>query len=1197
MRGLEVRREDSPARVLDGRHHAIASDGDDPVHFLEGDLLLPQLPFLVGQQRLDDVPDERLVLRAGRLDRLSHVHAPDDHVGGGLNLLHLVDVVRLLVPGEVEDSASGLAHRLADREEDGVPQPSAEKKDRLGLLGDLGRRARRPHDDDRIAGPERADETRGDADLQGDHREEPLFAIDPGAREGEAFHREGRALQPVRVPLVVLETEELPRLEPVSLEWSFDRHFDDLRRQAFHLHDPRPEAGLERVEQVRKRRVARGLVLGVETGGLLLEEADDIVVPVAGRRHRADDVPRVHRVVVAVVGDELPVLRVRSEDGRLRRVVGHRLDPPRSPFVHETMPLEELLLTVHRERSGELLLVDDVRRRSRGDETGPRGEREDLARSPELSVHVFLPLERHLLEGPVPVGERLHGVHVLDEDDAFFEALDDLLVVQAVGGRLGHRPAVEDPDAAPLPDQGDEVRRLPCPGRAGALRPDLPAVRKELVQENLLLLGVERFQNGLLAQLPRERFVPVEDLLDLLGIVGDELRRHVDRREPPADDDGRQAHLEVGHRFALGRARELEGHEEVRSLPDAADQVVLDLDDRRPAGPRRDGDVVEPELPGVVRRERPAEARPAEDAERSPPHERDVDDAQEVLVPPDGDPVLGDAAETGQDTRVQLPFDLLPPVPDGAGRGLVVADEVGGERLDLESVHAHDAEPLVQEELRERISCRSHPDDEDVLAVVRKGVGALDVERVPPREQAVDLEPPRKIEDIGQNARLSLRDVDRLLLLVDAGLHAVVADPVARAGDHRIVDRDHREGGDRIALFLEPVGLGNLLPERTAVEDDPDGVLDPRPLLVDVPLTAGVFVPVVAEDAVIDLGERLLPVEPAVRELEAVAAPSRLRRAFHRLGHSGIGPVELDQAGEVHLLGRVERDPPLDLFPARRVLRRGVGPAFDQLHEAAQEHLLLVRGLGGGLDEAGEEMFRLGVLTELSADLGKPFPGASGVVLELLGLADEFPLDGEKRADHAAGRDLLVLIGRLGREDSALEGRGHLVEGAEVHLGGIGRLVLLQDAAEDKVVLEGEEKAEPADLLAETSRAFFYAEEADDKAVEVDSHPAEEIGRFRRGDALALLLPVSVKGGEQLGVGLLHVRVEKIGKLLKLRRLIEVGVGEAGDSKLERGSVLCRWCSVHRSGLSLGWRLAASRKREPPRSVRGANGGMKTGHL
>src|SRR5207302_11444012 len=69
---------------------------------------------------------------------------------------------------------------------------------------------------------------------------------------------------------------------------------------------------------------------------------------------------------------------------------------------------------------------------------------------------------------------------------------------------------------------------------------------------------------------------------------------------------------------------------------------------------------------------------------------------------------------------------------------------------------------------------------------------------------------PGQLEDVLQRARLDLRDVHRLLLLEDAGFHAVVADAMPGRGRHRIVDDDHGERRERIALRLERVEFGDL---------------------------------------------------------------------------------------------------------------------------------------------------------------------------------------------------------------------------------------------------------------------------------------------------------------------------------------------------------------------------------------------------
>ncbi len=130
----------------------------------------------------------------------------------------------------------------------------------------------------------------------------------------------------------------------------------------------------------------------------------------------------------------------------------------------------------------------------------------------------------------------------------------------------------------------------------------------------------------------------------------------------------------------------------------------------------------------------------------------------------------------------------LAPVADRPRRLRVGADDVLRQRLDLQAVDADDAEAFVHEVMRQRVPGRAEPDDEHVLAVVRQGVRPADVQRIPARQQPVDLDAPRHLQHVGQHAGLDLRNVDRLLLLVDARLHAVVADPVAGARAHRVVD-------------------------------------------------------------------------------------------------------------------------------------------------------------------------------------------------------------------------------------------------------------------------------------------------------------------------------------------------------------------------------------------------------------------------
>ena len=161
--------------------------------------------------------------------------------------------------------------------------------------------------------------------------------------------------------------------------------------------------------------------------------------------------------------------------------------------------------------------------------------------------------------------------------------------------------------------------------------------------------------------------------------------------------------------------------------------------------------------------------------------------------------------------------------------------------------------------MRERVAGGAEADHQHVLAVVFERVWAVDVERIPARQQPVDLDAPRHLQHVGQHAGLDLRNVDRFLLLVDAGLHAVVADAMAGAGAHRVVDHDNRQRADGVAALAQQVHLGDLLVERAARQRNAERVGGDLAFLVANALRAGVLVALVAEHAVVDLAQHLAP--------------------------------------------------------------------------------------------------------------------------------------------------------------------------------------------------------------------------------------------------------------------------------------------------------------------------------------------------
>ena len=166
-----------------------------------------------------------------------------------------------------------------------------------------------------------------------------------------------------------------------------------------------------------------------------------------------------------------------------------------------------------------------------------------------------------------------------------------------------------------------------------------------------------------LAKVADQRLVAVERLLDLDRVIRQQLGRGVDAGQAAADHDRRQPHLQVRQRVPLERAGQLQRHQEVAGLADAANQVVLDVDDRRPAGAGGNRDVIDAVRPRLVERQRAAEADAAVDLELLAARQRQVDQRQEVLVPAHRDAVLRHAAEALEHALVGRAIDLAP-VPD-----------------------------------------------------------------------------------------------------------------------------------------------------------------------------------------------------------------------------------------------------------------------------------------------------------------------------------------------------------------------------------------------------------------------------------------------------------------------------------------------------------------------------------------------------
>ena len=245
---------------------------------------------------------------------------------------------------------------------------------------------------------------------------------------------------------------------------------------------------------------------------------------------------------------------------------------------------------------------------------------------------------------------------------------------------------------------------------------------------------------------------------------------------------------------------------------------------------------------------------------------------------------------------------------------IVMPERRGVERLDLEPVDADHGVAVVDEVVREREPRGSESDDQHALAGRGQRHRLRKVERIPAREQRIDLEAPGQREHVLQHARLGLRNVDRVLLLVDARLHAVVADAMPGRRRHRVVDADHRERAERPAFRAQLVELGDALLERASGQRHVERRLLERHvagqrLLLEKPGRARVLALLVAPDAVVRLVEPADEVGAGIGEREAVALAQRVmrvelprRHAVARLGfhRHELHVVELARRAEQH---------------------------------------------------------------------------------------------------------------------------------------------------------------------------------------------------------------------------------------------------------------------------------------------------------
>ena len=260
---------------------------------------------------------------------------------------------------------------------------------------------------------------------------------------------------------------------------------------------------------------------------------------------------------------------------------------------------------------------------------------------------------------------------------------------------------------------------------------------------------------------------------------------------------------------------------------------------------------------------------------------------------------------------------------------------------------------VVHQVVREREAGRPQAHHEHLAASRWLRQRPLQIERIPAREQRIDFKPPGQRQHVLENSRLDLRNVDRLLLLVDAGFHAVVADAVPGRGAHRIVDDGNGKRADRVSLRLGQVHLGDFFLERASRERHAERALLELAGLLPKPLRATVLALVVAPDAVVGVVEGAFEAGAGVRQGKAVACAAMVLRELDggdrsttfRLDRNEVLRVDLRRNLEQHALGVAS-------LPLRRMHRPG-GVAGGKVERLGALRL----GLHPGIDMLRETQF------------------------------------------------------------------------------------------------------------------------------------------------------------------------------------------------------------------------------------------------
>lgn len=175
---------------------------------------------------------------------------------------------------------------------------------------------------------------------------------------------------------------------------------------------------------------------------------------------------------------------------------------------------------------------------------------------------------------PILIFDGFQRAHPGGKTNAFVQRLSDFLGILTIGRRVLYALSIEHGDPTPAFQQREEIRGFTTSHSTRPFRRYLSAMVQEFIK-NDDFLGVIHFSNFGLAMKRTEIFVTMKNFFDLNRVIGQCFCTGINRCQAATDNTGREADLHVGQGGFLCGASELETHQEVRSLANATDEVVL----------------------------------------------------------------------------------------------------------------------------------------------------------------------------------------------------------------------------------------------------------------------------------------------------------------------------------------------------------------------------------------------------------------------------------------------------------------------------------------------------------------------------------------------------------------------------------------------------------------------------------------------